>query len=70
MYTVLIYMYEMPSKMLLMWIILLRYNQVGTLIGRKEEGEGEEKMDNSRVELALKLNIEFDKEGFLMNTET
>ena len=27
-------------------------------------------MDNSRVELALKLNIEFDKEGFLMNTET
>ncbi|MFC1938271.1 TusE/DsrC/DsvC family sulfur relay protein [Chloroflexota bacterium] len=27
-------------------------------------------MDNSKVALGLKLNIEFDKEGFIMNTET
>jgi len=27
-------------------------------------------MDNTKVELAIKLNIEFDKEGFIMNTAT
>jgi len=44
----------------------LRYNNVSNLDAKEKGG----KMDISKLELALNLNIELDKEGFIMNTET